>query len=117
MNDTDRRLPLRLSFYISCVIALFMTILIPIPLIGVVPFLVAYPLHLIWPELSETGPLVEIGFMWVVIKQDWLWPVFFTYFVLLFFLPVRFVVYVFDRIKARVLKAANVPSDSPAAKP
>ena len=63
----------------SPLVAAVLTMMIALPFIGVFPYMLMSPLIWIWPELGSTGELVEIGFLWVVVKKTWLWPVFFLY--------------------------------------
>lgn len=90
-NRTQRKhtflKPVLLCLSLSLIVAFILTILIPVPVIGMIPFLLALPLHLIWPELGSTGNLVEYGFAWIEIKQNWLWPVFFGYFFIITLIP------------------------------
>jgi hypothetical protein len=90
-----------IAFCVSLAVSLILTMLIAVPFVGVIPYLLAIPLHAIWPELSSTGELVEYGFLWVTIKQDWLWPVFFAYFFVITFLPPCIVFFIAYRLRLR----------------
>ncbi len=79
-------------FLISLFVSAFLTALIAVPVIGLVPLLLAFPLYWVLPELQSSGQLVEYGFMWVTIKQAWVWLVFFTYFFVVTFLPPSFLI-------------------------
>ncbi len=74
---------------VSLLISSILTFLLLVPFIGIIPYLLTFPLWYIWPELETTGDLVEIGFAWVIIKQPWLWPVFFNYFFIITFLSIH----------------------------
>lgn len=41
--------------------------------------LLLIPLADIFPQLGQTGPAVEIGFAWLVVKQNWVWVVIYIY--------------------------------------
>jgi hypothetical protein len=43
------------------------------------------PLAELFPSLAQTGPAVEIGFAWLVIKEQWVWVVISVYHFLIVF--------------------------------
>ena len=90
-----------ISFCGSLVVSLILAILIALPFVCVIPCLLAFPLIAIWPELGTTGELVEVGFLWVTIKQAWIWPVFFAYFFVITFLPLCILFFFAYRLRLR----------------
>jgi len=83
----------------SVVVSGILTMLIAVPFVCVIPCLLTFPLSYIWPELSSTGDLIEVGFLWVTIRQAWLWPVFFAYFLLVTSLPLCVLLFCVDRLR------------------
>ena len=90
-----------ISFFGSLAVSLILTVLIQVPFAAIIPGLLAIPLFTIWPELGSTGELVEVGFAWVIIKQDWVWLVFFAYFFAITFLPLCILFFIAYRLRLR----------------
>jgi len=61
--------------------AIVSTYVLQIPFVGGVwGVLTILPLTLIFPEFGSTGPHVEYGFLWLIIKSTYAWTVLISYY-------------------------------------
>lgn len=97
------RIPVKAAA-IALLVAALLTLSCAIPFNPLL--LTLLPMTAIFPQIGQTGPAVEIGFAWLVVKQSWVWAAILAYyFVIVFLLATLY--YVIQRTEERNISEAQ----------
>jgi hypothetical protein len=87
----------------SLIIGTCATVLMQIPLVGVLFMFVMIPftslLSVAFPYLTQTGEHVDFSFIWIILKTPFAWFVYISYFSLLFYIITYLITKLFKKKK------------------
>ncbi len=62
------------------------TAFIHIPILGLILYIIAFPVLDVFPYFGKSGEHIEIGFLWVIVKSQKAWLIFSIYYSVLWFI-------------------------------
>ena len=104
LSETTRSIILMAG---SGVFSLFLVFFLQLPIIGILPGILAFPIFILGPHLGTTKEDMELVFFILILKTPLAWGIFYAYYFIIFNLIALFFPYTFLKlIKKKYLTAS-----------